>query len=149
MIKILSLVILLLLSACDGGSGERDPNPLHLPPQGFVGDSIKGEALYYKKCQVCRGIDGVGETCNMLVLTDKNYLRAPAMNDSEHAWHHTDEALVKTILEGSPRTQRMTAWKNQGLSAQNAQDLVAYIKSLWTQRELDCQRPKHRQCMGQ
>jgi hypothetical protein len=43
----------------------------------------------------------------------------------------------------------MAAWKNNGLSEQNAQDLVAYIKSLWTQRELDCQGPKHMQCMGQ
>ncbi len=109
----------------------------------------RGLSLFRKNCQTCHGIDGVGETYNMQALTDKNYIRAPAMNDSEHAWHHTDEALAKTILDGSPRTQRMTAWKNNGLSEQNAQDLVAYIKSLWTQRELDCQGPKHMQCMGQ
>jgi hypothetical protein len=30
---------------------------------------------------------------------------------------------------------------------EDAHDLVAYIKSLWTQRELDCQGPKHMQCM--
>jgi mono/diheme cytochrome c family protein len=108
----------------------------------------RGLSLFRKNCQSCHGIDGVGETYNMQALTDKNYIRAPAMNDSEHAWHHTDEALVKTILEGSTRTQRMTAWKNLGLSEQDGQDLVAYIKSLWTQRELDCQGPKHMQCMG-
>jgi len=69
------------------------------------------------------------------------------MNDSEHAWHHTDEAIAKTILEGSPRSPRMIAWKKAGLDQQNAQDLIAYIKSLWTQRELDCQGPKHMKCM--
>jgi len=74
---------------------------------------------------------------------------APALDASAHAWHHTDEALVRTILDGSPRTQRMIAWKNKDLTEQNAQDLVAYITSLWTQRELDCQGPKHMQCMGQ
>ena len=61
--------------------------------------------------------------------------------------HHTDDALEKTILDGSPRTQRMAAWKNEGMTKQNVRDLIAYIKSLWTQRELDCQGPKHMQCM--
>jgi mono/diheme cytochrome c family protein len=107
----------------------------------------RGQSLFQKNCQACHGIDGVGETYTLQALTNKKYIRAPAMNDSEHAWHHTDEALVKTILEGSPRSPRMMPWKNAGLTTPNAQDLVAYIKSLWTQRELDCQGPKHMQCM--
>jgi mono/diheme cytochrome c family protein len=107
----------------------------------------RGQSLYEKKCQSCHGIDGVGETYNITALTDKNYLKAPALNDSEHAWHHTDEALAKTILDGSAQGSRMPAWKNSGMTEQNAEDLVSYIKSLWTQRELDCQGPKHMQCM--
>jgi len=107
----------------------------------------RGQSLFQTSCQACHGIEGVGETFTMQALTDKAYIRAPAMNDSEHAWHHTDEALVKTILEGSPRTERMMAWNKAGLTEQNARDLVAYIKSLWTQRELDCQGPKHMECM--
>jgi len=106
-----------------------------------------GQSLYKEKCQSCHGVDGVGETYNIQALTDKNYIRAPALDYSEHAWHHTDDALEKTILDGSPRTQRMAAWKNEGMTKQNARDLIAYIKSLWTQRELDCQGPKHMQCM--
>lgn len=106
----------------------------------------RGQALFQQYCQSCHGIDGVGETYTMQALTDKDYIRAPAMNDSEHAWHHTDEALQKTILQGSPRTERMMPWKKAGLNEANAQDLIAYIKSLWTQRELDCQGPKHMNC---
>ncbi|MCK4710300.1 MAG: cytochrome c, partial [Gammaproteobacteria bacterium] len=107
----------------------------------------RGQSLFKQKCQSCHGIEGVGETYNIQSLTDKSYIRAPALNASEHAWHHTDEALVKTIMEGSSRASRMPAWKNSGLSDENANDLVSYIKSLWTQRELDCQGPKHMQCM--
>lgn len=107
----------------------------------------RGQSLYKEKCQSCHGMNGVGETYNIQALTDKNYIRAPALDYSEHAWHHTDDALEKTILDGSPRTQRMAAWKNEGMTKQNARDLIAYIKSLWTQRELDCQGPKHMQCM--
>ncbi len=112
-----------------------------------TGSEKRGQSLYIKNCQSCHGIDGVGETYTIKALTDKNYLRAPAMDDSEHAWHHTDEALVQTILDGSPREPRMQAWKKSGMTEENAKDLVAYIKSLWTQRELDCQGPKHMQCM--
>ena len=107
----------------------------------------RGLALYNQICASCHGIDGVGETYTLQALTDNKYLRAPAMNDSEHAWHHTDEAIIKTILEGSPREPRMIAWKNAGITEQKAKDLIAYIKSLWTQRELDCQGPKHMDCM--
>lgn len=106
----------------------------------------RGLSLFQKNCQSCHGIDGVGETYTAQALTDKDYLRAPALNDSEHAWHHTDEALTKTILEGSPRTERMIAWKDAGLAEEDASDLIAYMKSLWTQRELDCQGPKHMNC---
>jgi len=70
---------------------------------------------------------------------------ALALNGSAHAWHHTD-ALVNMILNGSQRTERMPVCKKQGLTDQNARDLVAYIKSSWGKRELDCQGPKHMQC---
>lgn len=106
----------------------------------------RGQALFQKNCQACHGVDGVGETYTIQALTEKDYIRAPAMNDSEHAWHHTDEALTKTILEGSPRTERMIAWKDAGLNEEDASDLISYIKGLWTQRELDCQGPKHMNC---
>jgi len=71
---------------------------------------------------------------------------APPLNDFAHAWHHTDAGLVKTILEGSPRKSRMIAWKEL-LQPEDARDIVAYIKTLWSKWALDCQGPKHMQCM--
>jgi mono/diheme cytochrome c family protein len=110
-------------------------------------EEARGQNLYVKKCQSCHGKDGVGENYSIQSLSSKEYIMAPALNASAHAWHHTDEALVKTILDGSPRTPRMVAWKNSDVSTEDVDDLVAYIKSLWTSRELDCQGPKHMQCM--
>ena len=106
-----------------------------------------GHNLYVNKCQGCHGKDGVGETYTVQALTDKNFIQAPALDASAHAWHHTDDALVKLILEGSARTSRMAAWKEEDISEHDARDLVAYIKSLWSKRELECQGPKHMQCM--
>lgn len=124
-----------------------DWHKLRGPYQAETEAEKRGQEVYVEKCQSCHGIDGVGETYTRQALTDKNYIMAPALDESAHAWHHTDEQLAQTILEGSPRTARMPAGKNSGISAADAQDLVAYIKSLWTQRELDCQGPKHMECM--
>lgn len=125
----------------------KDWHRIQGPYKARTENERRGQSLYVKKCQSCHGIDGVGETYTIKALTDKNYIRAPAMNDSEHAWHHSDEDLEKKILEGSPPPSPMPAWKKSGMTEENARDLVAYIKSLWTQRELDCQGPKHMQCM--
>lgn len=105
-----------------------------------------GKALYKTNCQGCHGNDGVGENYSKASLANKKYRMAPPLDYSAHTWHHTDDALVKTILNGSPNSKRMIAWKKI-LSKKDAQDLVAYIKSLWGQRELDCQGPKHMRCM--
>jgi len=107
----------------------------------------RGESLYVEKCQSCHGKDGVGENYSIQSLSSKEYIMAPALDASAHAWHHTDAALAEIVLEGSKRTSRMAAWKNSGVSEEDAHHLVAYIKSLWTSRELDCQGPKHMQCM--
>lgn len=114
--------------------------------QAMTAEEERGLKLYMKICQSCHGKDGVGENYSVQSLTDKNYISAPAMDASAHAWHHSDDDLVKTILEGSTREPRMAAWKNIGVTEQDARDLVSYIKSLWTQRELDCQGPKHMDC---
>ncbi|MDH3389507.1 MAG: cytochrome c [Gammaproteobacteria bacterium] len=125
----------------------KDWHKLRGPYRARTEAEKRGQHTYVEKCQSCHGVDGVGETYTRQALTDKDYIMAPALDESAHAWHHTDEQLAQTIVEGSPRTARMPAGKNSGISAADAQDLVAYIKSLWTQRELDCQGPKHMECM--
>jgi mono/diheme cytochrome c family protein len=106
----------------------------------------RGKTIYDSKCQSCHGVDGVGEVYTEAGLTTKGYLMAPALDDSTHAWHHTDDSLVKTIMEGSERTERMKAWKDE-LKEGDARDIVAYMKSMWGKRALDCQGPKHMKCM--
>ncbi len=109
--------------------------------------ALRGKALYQEKCQSCHGVEGVGESYSVQSLQEKGYVMAPPLDDSAHAWHHTDEALVKIILEGGSRPSRMPAWGKQGLTEKEAKELVAYIKSLWSERSLACQGPKHMQCM--
>ncbi len=106
----------------------------------------RGHKPYSQYCESCHGKNGVGEPQIPSSLRLPGYISAPALDDSQHAWHHSDEDLARMILEGSRRTQRMPAWKSV-LSTQDALDIVAYMKSLWSARALECQGPKHMSCM--
>ncbi|MBT3348277.1 MAG: cytochrome c [Thiotrichales bacterium] len=128
----------------DGGESWRREDGL---PNITTAKLRAGEKLFNEKCQSCHGIAGVGETYTVEALTNTKYLMAPALDESAHAWHHTDEALIKTILEGSTRQSRMPAWGEAGVTKRDAAILVAYIKSLWGERIKGCQGAKHMSCM--
>ncbi len=107
---------------------------------------VAGKALYEQYCQSCHKEDGVGENPIPPLLKMPGYLTAMPLNETSHAWHHTDDQLEDTILNGLKRTQRMPAWKGT-ITKQQASQIVSYIKSLWSDRILDCQGPKHMSCM--
>lgn len=103
-----------------------------------------GAALYRANCAACHGPDGTGEPPE--AITDPAVLRAPALDNSEHGWHHSDLDLIDTILEGSPvEGSRMGPWKDT-LSRAEAESLVAYMKSLWNFRSHACQGAWHMKC---
>ncbi|WP_426417783.1 c-type cytochrome [Aestuariirhabdus sp. LZHN29] len=136
-----------LVESVDQGLNWRSLPP---GPQPSSAQEKRGQLLFQKNCQSCHGIAAVGETYSIESLTTQNYLFAPALNGSAHAWHHLDEQLVDTILEGSPRTPKMPAWK-ESMSEQDARDVVAYFKSLWQEKHRRCQGPKHmdRDCLAE
>jgi mono/diheme cytochrome c family protein len=56
----------------------------------------------------------------------------PPPDDSAHAWHHPPADLLEMTRDGSPAGQgNMPAWTGK-LSEQAIEDVVAYIKSLWS-----------------
>ena len=109
----------------------------------------EGQKLYQQNCQSCHGIDAVGESYSEKALTSKDFFMAPALNGSMHTWHHTDQQLLRTIREGSPRTDKMPAWKQQ-LSDDQILTIIAYLKSMWGEPQKRCQGPKHmdRSCLS-
>ena len=126
----------LFVSADDG----RNWKPLGVARGPQSAAEKHGEKLFTENCQACHGAVGIGEAPK---FGGPEQGLAPALDDTAHAWHHTDEALQNTILKGSPvPNSRMIAWESK-LSARDAQDLIAYMKSLWNERALRCQGPKH------
>lgn len=107
-----------------------------------------GKALYADTCQACHGVGGIGESPDDPGAKDEFGFKAPALNNDQHAWHHSDAGLRATIHKGSPRNERMIAWEEQ-LSDDEIDSIIAYIKSLWTIRSLACQGARHMGCQGQ
>ena len=109
----------------------------------IVGENFRGryEDLAAVGAGIADATVGGGKTA-----IDEYGFVAPALNDDAHAWHHPDRQLIEMILNGSSRNQRMIAWKAT-LSRENAENLVAYIKNLWSFRSLACQGGRHMKCM--
>ncbi len=124
-------------------SGLADAETGKAPDRSAV---VLGKALYEKHCQVCHQKNGVGETPIPWSIRKPGYFTAMPLNETSHAWHHTDEQLATMILKGLRRTERMPAFDNV-LTKNEVDSIVAYIKSLWSPRILACQGPQHMRCM--
>ena len=92
----------------------------------------RGKAVYEKYCLECHGAGGKGQAGDWRVRDADGHFPPPPLDDSAHAWHHPTAVLLEVIRDGSPQGQgKMQAWKGK-LSEQAMQDVVAYIKSLWS-----------------
>lgn len=125
-----------LFASTDGG---RNWQPLAGVSRPGSETARRGEKLFAANCQGCHGARGIGEAPQ---VNNPQASLAPALDETQHAWHHTDEQLATTILKGLPEPSRMKGWEGR-LSPREAGDLVAYVKSLWDDRALRCQGPKH------
>lgn len=104
---------------------------------------VQGQGLFTTYCMACHGVNGVGERPDDIYAVDSYGYVAPPLDDTGHAWHHTDDQLIRTIMEGSPRNSRMVAWEHL-LTADEALSIVSYVKSLWSPFIRDnCQGPAH------
>ncbi len=136
-LPVITLLLLLITGFARAETG-KPPDP----------ESVEtGRQLYNSYCIACHKRDGVGEPTVPWSIRRPDLVEAMPLNETSHAWHHGDEQLMSIILDGTPRTRvRMPMWRG-ALSEEQAADLVAYIKSLWSARIIACQGPKHMDCM--
>lgn len=83
----------------------------------------RGADLYVATCQACHGDEtGAG-----------GIPEAPPHNADGHTWHHPDAQLIDWILNGKPFTA-MPGFGDE-LSRDDAQAILAYIKTWWTDQQ--------------
>lgn len=110
--------------AVDGG--EPPPRSQNAPR------AAQGRIVYERHCLECHGQHGKGPSGDWRVRDADGHFPPPPLDDSAHAWHHPTAVLLQVIREGSPQDQgKMPGWQDK-LSEQEMQDVVAYIKSLWS-----------------
>jgi mono/diheme cytochrome c family protein len=131
-----SLLAGLALAGCDdspsGLSGAADAETAPLDRKLDATQVARGKAVYEKHCMECHGVAGKGQPGDWRVRDADDMFPPPPLDDSAHAWHHPTAVLLEVIRDGSPQGQgKMPAWKDK-LSEQEMQDVVVYIKSLWS-----------------
>lgn len=135
----------LLLSACEKAAepvaapmpamGETSNVGVDAAPLDRNLDSaqiVRGRAIYDKSCSGCHGANGKGLPGDWRVRDAAGKYPPPPLDDNAHAWHHPTAVLMEAIRDGSPGGEgNMPAWRGK-LSEQEMQDVVVYIKSLWS-----------------
>jgi mono/diheme cytochrome c family protein len=135
---LISLLLSLLVTGASQAETGKQPDSKSV---------ARGKQLYNTYCVACHKPDGVGEPTVPWSIRRTDLIEAMPLNETSHAWHHGDEQLIVMILDGTDRSRtRMPVWRKI-FSEQDAADLVAYMKSLWSDRIVSCQGPKHMDCM--
>ena len=108
-----------------------------------VDDSgARGRALYNANCASCHGDNLEGQPDWRSPGADGRY-PAPPHDATGHTWHHSDADLVAYIsLGGAEALAQMGVTFVSGmpgfgdaLSPQDIEDILAYLKSRWPERE--------------
>ena len=100
------------------------------------GDSKRGEELFANYCEQCHGENGKGGTGTGVTFSRKRELPiiAPALNNSGFLASATDSMIRDTLIygrEGTPMTSSLVT----GLSEEDINDLVSYIRSFELQQQ--------------
>ena len=78
-----------------------------------------GADLYSANCATCHGAQGEGQG------------NVPALNGSQHAWHHSDEQIISQIRQGGMAMPAVGAdWSDEDVAA-----VVSYVKAWWTPQQ--------------
>jgi len=111
-----------------GWSGKPAPVYNNQPVQG---DKVHGEALYKQYCQVCHGLKGEGGKGTGVTFSRRRDLPiiAPALNNPGFLRAASDQMIRQTLQLGRDGTP-MRSFLVQGLSEQDIDDLVSYVRSL-------------------
>jgi len=86
-----------------------------------------GREVYLRVCAECHGANGEGYA---------NELAAPALDATEHAWHHPDQQIYDWIANGKLGLGRTMPALGDQLVHNEILAVIDYLHSLWTAEQL-------------
>jgi mono/diheme cytochrome c family protein len=93
-----------------------------------------GKKLFNNNCASCHGANLQGAD-NWKSLDEDGHRKAPPLNGTGHAWHHSDEQLYQIIKYGLAKFVKNYQGKMMGfsdiLSDTEITSVLAYMKSTW------------------
>lgn len=137
------LIGLLALAGCEkpadgGASKQQGANAAVARTAAWVNPDLdpeqirRGRQVFEANCQECHGPGGKGQGGDWRERRPNGMFPPPPLDDSAHAWHHPTAILKRSIRNGSPPGWGdMPAWEGKLTEAQ-IDDVVVYIKSLWS-----------------
>lgn len=128
---------MLVLQSCDNTQELSGmPVPAAPPRSQDATQLALGEQVFRQHCVACHGNEAQGDA-NWRKRDADGHYPAPPLNGTGHAWHHSTEALIDVIRDGSPAGQgKMPAWAGK-LSEREIAAVVAWFQSRWPQPVYD------------
>ncbi|MBK8023507.1 MAG: cytochrome c [Chloroflexi bacterium] len=125
-------LLILVSAACSPGDPGSTVQGVFYRPE----DIAQGQALYEQTCAACHGVDGQGQFPEAPLMPDSTgRYGAPPHNEGGHTWHHTDELLIRYVVEGGfadPKFFYEMPSFGALYDRQQAALIIAYIKTMWT-----------------
>lgn len=91
----------------------------------------KGEKIYQQHCASCHQADASGVKA-WREKDEKGYYPAPALNGTAHTWHHSLDALRRTVSLGGKRLGgRMPAFSEK-LNEKEIDYVLSWVQSHWS-----------------
>jgi S-disulfanyl-L-cysteine oxidoreductase SoxD len=113
-----------LLAAC--GAAPVTPAPMATPDP-----VMQGREIFLRVCAECHGQNGEGYA---------NDLAAPALDHSEHAWHHPDQQIRDWIVNGKLGLDSEMPALGDQLTDGEVEAVITYLHTLWTPEQLETQQ---------
>lgn len=139
------VVMMLVSAACSSAAGTDSAGVIAQAVSGSA-TYVLGQTVYESRCAACHGIEGEGQFPDAPLEPDiTGRYGAPPHDETGHTWHHDDDLLIQIIREGGmgdPVSFYTMPALESVLSDAEIEAVLAYIKTMWTQEQIDAQRER-------
>lgn len=92
---------------------------------------LQGRQVFLRICAQCHGENAQGHA---------NELDAPALDSTEHAFHHPDQQIHDWIVNGKLGVGRQMPPQGDQLTDGEVHAVIDYLHTLWTGEQLEAQQ---------